>query len=161
MFDLDGFAHDVLKKAKLITASGKEAVPMFFICKDETVGIMPLPYYVKDRDFHIGLMKSMLEAQQADAFVFAMEAWFWMPPKGFKAPIDLGNVPRPSQQPDKKEAIVIHGASREGKEVCLFVEIKRKGKKISFVEEQDMADGGPGKGLMALMSNMFGTEKVN
>ena len=159
--DIQKFARDMLtfgkRAAENFARKNEEFIPTFLFLNGEEVSAVPIPYYTHDRDFHIAMLKGLLDAKQADAFCFIMEAWISMPPPGTKYD---PKVP-PSKDPNRKEGIVIHTAHRDGREVMLMCEIKRHGHKLKFEEPIDMSDDGMGKGMMAIMSNMFGTEKVN
>jgi hypothetical protein len=159
---LSEFATDMLNLGKTFsiacTQANKDFIPTFVLLKDTKILPMPLPYYTKDRAFNIAVMKAVIADSKADAFAFIMEAWFSNPPPGTKLTDDFL---RPSQDPNRKECLIVHAGNRSGEEILYCAEIKRRGHKLAFSEPENMAEKGIGKSMMALMSNMFGTEKMN
>lgn len=138
-----------------------EFIPTFIALCDGGIIPMPMPHYVKDRATHISLMKAMIAEFKADAFAFVMEAWFSQPEVKKGKPVTSDDYVMPSKDPNRKECVLVHAASRDGREHCLMVEINRHGHKLTFGKEWDMAERGEGKSMMAVMSNMFGKETVN
>lgn len=159
------FVDEMVKHGKNASANcakhNAEFIPTFIVLREGGIMPVPMPHYTKDRQTHIALMKAMLAEFKADAFAFVMEAWYTQPKKKDGKPVTIDDYVRPSLDPNRMECVLVHAAARDGREHCIMVEIKRHGHKLTFAKEWDMAERGEGKDLMALMSNMFGTETVN
>jgi len=164
--DLKKFAHDMMGFAKgaaiKFTQNNDDFIPTFVVLKDGGIGPVPFPYYTRDREFHIAMMKSILESSEADAFALVMEAWISSPKiNKDKKIIDPADYPRPSLDPERKECLIVHAGSRDGGEVVLMMEIKRHGHKLTFDKIVDTTDGATGKSAVCLTSNLFKTETIN
>jgi len=156
--DMMGFAKAA---AKSFASNQGDFIPTFVVLRDGGIMPTPFPYYTRDREFHIGMMKSIIAGTEAEAYAFIMEAWFVTPKLDKSKPVDPSNYEQPSKSADRKECLVVQAGSRDGQETVLFVEIKRHGHKLTFDKIVDMTAKEEGKSAMCIISNLFGTETVN
>jgi hypothetical protein len=162
VIDLQAFARDMLENGKAVSEDAakenRDFCPMFITYKDDAMAPLPLPHYTKDREFHQGLMRFMLEATKADGFVFVMEAWFSQYTK--EPDMNAPDFVPPSRDPKREEMLVVHGLSRAGEQAGYCCKINRRGRKLIFGEVENMMDTAHGKSMVAMMGAMFG-EKPN
>src|SRR5678816_2863580 len=128
--------HDFAEKMMMLgkAASGNFAknstnfVPTFIVVRDGAMQPLPFPHFTEDRQFHIGLMRTILKGADAEAYAFIMEAWLSekpLPP----GPINPENWEPASKDPERQEALVVHCGTRDGDDIVLMAKIKRHGHK--------------------------------
>jgi hypothetical protein len=110
-----------------------------YVCGDGKVGIAPIPYELVDN--RQNALYSLGRAfgndpnrpiSQVDAIFSSSEAWYSKHDK------DTAKIPRPSQDPNKKEVVFIAGMTRWGEIFFKAYEILEKDHKRILIENKEL-----------------------
>lgn len=151
VMDLSTLAKATMIAAKDISRKGEQVMPHVFVwdpAASEMV-ILRMPHYADDRELSLFIIRHCIAHHKADLFAFVFEAWLSTP----KIEEDKGI--RPSQDPNRKSAIMVWAASRDGEKTSLMCEIKQEDGKHTFEDLE------PPDQCLSVFDNMFGTEKPN
>lgn len=147
---LEGLADGAMDTNKKAMSDGMEVMPVFLIYGPNGIGLYFMPEFANNRRAAIAMMKATIAQERADFYVFSMEAWVATQTEQFK-PGD----PPPSARPDRQEALVAIGASRDGKKASRFSMVRRDGGKVTFEDKHDFT------GMIGILDGLFGNERAN
>lgn len=120
------FNH-AIKTSKEIVESGEEIKPLFFAYTEDSFVVFPAMFNNdEEKERFLLQLKIIFAALEISYYIFVHEGWF------LKVPKEDENkpFPKPSEHPDKKEALVISCISHDEKRMVIYEIEKEENKRV-------------------------------
>jgi hypothetical protein len=100
-----------------------------------------------EKDATAAKVRETFRKKNVIRYVFCSEAW------ALVVPTPTGQLPRPSQHPDRVEVVIVEAEDKSGQNLTAHMPIKRKGDAVTLGEPEYFGDVGSGRfaGLLQTM----------